>query len=359
MTPKNVKVDKNGCPIDSDGDGVPDYLDKCPNTPADAYGKIDDYGCPVDTDGDGVPDYLDRCANTPLAAKGFINEKGCPLDTDKDGVPDYMDKCSSTPDGVTVDAEGCPVDTDGDGVADYLDLCPKTPADAKASVDKNGCPLDTDGDGVPDYLDKCPETPTSMRTLVDANGCVVDTDGDGVPDFLDKCANTPTEAKGKVDEKGCPIDSDGDGIPDYLDNCPKIVGVAANHGCPELKKEVKALFQKALQGIQFETGKDVIKKTSNLILNQIVKVLVDNPTYLIEVQGHTDNVGKPEMNLELSTKRANAVRNYFIVNKIEETRIKAIGFGDTKPVASNSTTQGKAKNRRVEFIVTFQETKSE
>jgi len=122
---------------------------------------------------------------------------------------------------------------------------------------------------------------------------------------------------------------------------------------------VKALFQKALQGIQFETGKDVIKKESNIILNQIVKVLNENPSYLIEIQGHTDNVGKPEMNLELSAKRANAVRNYMIANKISESRITAKGFGDTRPVASNATAQGKAKNRRVEFVVSFQEIKAE
>lgn len=359
LTPKNVKVDKNGCPVDTDGDGVADYIDKCPGTAPEAYNKVDAYGCPLDTDGDGIPDYLDRCANTPLAAKGFIDDKGCPLDSDKDGVPDYLDKCNTTPANVAVDAVGCPLDSDGDGVADYIDKCPDTPQAAGTMVDKNGCPVDSDGDGVPDYMDKCPDTPAAARTAVDANGCVVDTDGDGVPDMLDKCQNTPAEAKGKVDEKGCPLDSDGDGIPDYADNCPKVAGVAANHGCPEIKNEVKALFRKALQGIQFETGKDVIKKESNVILNQIVKVLNDNPSYLIEIQGHTDNVGKPEMNLELSAKRANAVRNYMIANKISENRITAKGFGDTRPVTSNATAQGKAKNRRVEFVVSFLEAKSE
>jgi len=121
----------------------------------------------VDSDGDGVPDYMDKCPNTPKGVK--VDMFGCPLDADGDGVPDYLDKCPNTPAGVAVDANGCPLDSDGDGVPDYLDKCPNTPAGV--TVDANGCPLDSDGDGVPDYLDKCPNTPKG--TQVDANGCPV------------------------------------------------------------------------------------------------------------------------------------------------------------------------------------------
>lgn len=354
-TPKGVKVDKKGCPIDSDGDGVPDYLDKCPDTPAEANGFVDSNGCPVDTDGDGVFDYLDKCQGTPQEAIGTVDENGCPKDSDHDGVLDYLDKCPNTPDSVKVDANGCPLDEDGDGVPDYLDKCPNTPVEAKGMVDSTGCPLDSDNDGIYDYLDLCPNTPAEAKGMVDKNGCPLDSDDDGVPDYLDKCPNTPVEARGAVDQNGCPRDTDGDGVPDYIDNCPKLFGVASNHGCPEVKKEVRTLFQKALQGIQFESGKDVIKKTSYTILNQIAKVLIDNSNYLIEVQGHTDNVGKPEMNKILSEKRATAVRNYLISKGVDEKRITSNGYGDTKPVASNKTSQGKAKNRRVEFVVTFEE----
>jgi OOP family OmpA-OmpF porin len=125
------------------------------------------FGCPLDADGDGVPDYLDKCPNTPAGVA--VDASGCPLDADGDGVPDYLDKCPNTPAGVAVDANGCPLDSDGDGVPDYLDKCPNTPAGV--TVDANGCPLDSDGDGVPDYLDKCPNTPKG--TQVDANGCPV------------------------------------------------------------------------------------------------------------------------------------------------------------------------------------------
>ena len=353
QTPFGVLVDKKGCPIDTDGDGVPDYLDNCPNTPKEAYGKVDTYGCPLDTDGDNVPDYLDKCPDTPAASKALVDSVGCSLDTDKDGIFDYLDKCPNTPVGIEVDSVGCPSDKDGDGVADYLDLCPETPVLARGMVNKSGCPLDTDGDGVEDYLDLCPHTPAEARGFVDKNGCLLDSDDDGVPNYLDKCSNTPLEARGKLDENGCPRDTDGDSIPDYLDNCPTIPGVASNKGCPEIKKEVKILFLKALQGIQFEVGKTVIKKTSFAILNQIAKVLIENPTYLVDVRGHTDNVGKPATNLIMSDKRASAVRDYLIGKGVNGDRITSHGFGDTQPVASNKTKAGKAKNRRVEFVVTF------
>ena len=88
-----------------------------------------------DTDGDGVYDDLDQCPNTPTGVK--VDARGCPLDTDGDGVYDYMDDCPNTPRGVRVDKKGCPLDRDGDGVYDYLDQCPGTPKDAK--VNERGC----------------------------------------------------------------------------------------------------------------------------------------------------------------------------------------------------------------------------
>lgn len=88
-----------------------------------------------DTDGDGVFDYMDKCPGTPEGVK--VDASGCPLDTDGDGVYDYMDKCPGTPKGLSVDEVGCPLDSDGDGVYDYLDKCPGTPAGAKVNAD--GC----------------------------------------------------------------------------------------------------------------------------------------------------------------------------------------------------------------------------
>ena len=341
-----------GKPKDSDKDGVVDKQDKCPDTPIGV--KVDKRGCPVDSDGDGIPDYLDTCPDTPKVAWGKVDSTGCPLDSDKDNIPDYLDKCPNTPTGVPVDSVGCPQDQDGDGVVDKLDSCPDTPTQAKGFVDKNGCLLDTDGDGVPDYLVLCPGTPFKARGNINKNGCLIDADGDGVPDYLDKCPATPIEARGMVDEHGCPRDIDGDGIPDYMDKCPAIRGVKSNHGCPEIKKEIKTLFLKALRGIKFESGKSVISKTSNGILNRIGQVIIDNPSLLIEIRGHTDNVGNPASNLLLSQNRANAVCEYLIKRGVSEKKITANGFGDKRPVARNNIAAGRKLNRRVEFIVTFE-----
>ncbi len=125
-----------GRPKDSDGDGVPDKLDRCPGTTPGC--KVDAHGCPLDSDGDGVCDGLDQCPATPKGAK--VDAHGCPLDSDGDGVYDGLDQCPDTPKGCTVDAKGCPLDSDGDGVCDGLDKCPNTPQGAK--VDKDGCPIE-------------------------------------------------------------------------------------------------------------------------------------------------------------------------------------------------------------------------
>jgi outer membrane protein OmpA-like peptidoglycan-associated protein len=296
-------------------------------------------------------------------------------DSDHDGVIDKKDLCPDTPKGVKVDKNGCPIDSDGDGVPDYLDKCPNTPKGTK--VDKKGCSLDSDGDGVPDNLDKCPKTPKGVK--VDSVGCPIDADHDGIPDYMDKCPNTPTSVK--VDSVGCPIDSDHDGVPDYLDKCPETpLGLKVDmNGCPEPKPEVKpepkpvvksevkkeikpvvnkqlsSLFQKAFQGIKFETGNDVILPISTIILEQIAGVLKYNPLYLIEIRGFTDNVGKPETNKKLSEKRAQAVKRYFVRKGVEDKRITAVGLGDTFPIADNKSASGRAVNRRVEFIVTYEE----
>ncbi len=276
-----------------------------------------------------------------------------PKDSDKDGVPDKFDQCPETPSVAKVDANGCPLDEDGDGVPDYMDKCPGTPAEAKGMIDANGCPIDSDGDGVPDYKDQCPGTPAEAYGKVDDNGCPLDSDGDGVPDYLDECPGTPAAAAGKVDAKGCPIDSDGDGVADFEDVCPTVPGIKANKGCPEVKEEVKKIFKKALNGIQFETGKATIKKQSYGILNDIAKIMEENPAYKLNISGHTDNVGKPDKNMTLSENRAASVMQYLVNKGVAQGRMKSAGYGDTKPVASNKTAAGKALNRRVEFEVEF------
>ncbi|MBQ7209676.1 MAG: OmpA family protein [Paludibacteraceae bacterium] len=110
-----------------------------------------------------------------------------------------------------------------------------------------------------------------------------------------------------------------------------------------------------MQGIQFETNKAVIKPVSFPILDQIAQTFIDNPTWLVEVQGHTDNVGKADYNQSLSERRANSVRDYLVGKGVPAEKLTAKGYGLTKPIADNKTADGRKQNRRVEFVITFEE----
>ncbi|MBC7411607.1 MAG: OmpA family protein [Bacteroidia bacterium] len=290
-------------------------------------------GAAADEDKDGVSDKKDKCPGTPVGI--IVGKDGCPVDRDADGVLNEVDACPDVKGLAAIN--GCP-DTDDDGIEDSKDDCPTE----KGLTQFNGCP-DTDNDGIKNSEDACPK----VKGLAAFKGCP-DTDGDGVEDKYDKC---PT-VKGLLTLKGCP-DGDGDGIADNEDKCPTVAGIAVNKGCPEVKKEVLAVFEKALQGIQFETGKSIIKKTSFGILDNVVTIMKENTDYKLDIAGHTDNKGKADENLTLSNDRALAVQKYLTNKGVDASRLTAKGFGDTVPVADNTTKEGCAKNRRVEFKVIF------
>jgi len=212
-------------------------------------------------------------------------------------------------------------------------------------------PADSDGDGVPDSLDKCPDTPAGVK--VDSDGCPIDSDKDGVPDYLDKCPGTPAGVK--VDTDGCPIDSDKDGVPDYLDKCPGTpAGVKVDKdGCP---MPVAKLCSPTVLKIAFDTNKADIKPQYHGELKKVGDFLIEYPKAKGAIEGYTDNVGKKASNMKLSQRRADSVRNYIIKTfKIAPERITAKGYGPAKPVASNKTTAGKQKNRRIEANFTCNE----
>jgi len=308
-------------PGDRDKDLMSNKVDKCKKE----KGTCESGGCP-DRDGDGIVDIDDKCPDE----KGTKEMGGCP-DRDDDKIIDKDDKC---PDVAGLkEFKGCP-DRDGDGIQDSEDDC----IDVKGSKEFKGCP-DTDGDSIPDPLDKCP----TIKGLKEFQGCP-DRDGDGVQDSEDECP----DAKGSKEFKGCP-DTDGDGLPDNVDNCPKVAGPISNKGCPEIKKEVIEKMKKAAQGTYFETGKDVLKKESFVSLDKVVAALNADNTLNLDIEGHTDNVGDDALNLELSNKRAAAVRNYLIKKGINPARMTSQGFGETKPVGDNNTALGRALNRRVEL----------
>ena len=234
--------------------------------------------------------------------------------------------------------EGTPkfVDSDGDGVADGMDRCPNTPAGTR--VDAYGCELDSDGDGVKDSKDKCPGTPKGVS--VNASGCPMDSDGDGVSDDKDKCPNTVKGAK--VGPDGCELDGDKDGVVDRLDECPNSApGVQVDiKGC-----EIKAVIR--LPGVNFETNSDRLLPGATSVLNDAVATLKKNPTITVEVAGHTDSDGAADYNEGLSTRRATTVRDYLASNGISVDRMSVRGYGESQPIADNTTRAGKAQNRRV------------
>jgi len=287
----------------------------------------------VDTDGDGVNDKKDNCPGTPMNTP--VDENGCPFDSDGDGITDLLDSCPDIP-GVA-SATGCP-DADGDGITDADDKCPNV----KGIATMMGCP-DSDGDGITDADDKCP----NVKGLEAMMGCP-DSDGDGIADAQDKCPNV----RGLDTMMGCP-DTDSDGVTDADDKCPKIAGIAANKGCPEVSTAVKDVFKQALTGIKFESGRDVIKTSSYGILNNVVKVMNDNPAYKVDINGHTDSQGDDGKNMDLSRRRAEAVKTYLMNKGVASNRMKTQGYGETRPIADNGTSAGRAQNRRVEFKVNF------
>ncbi|MDR4497835.1 MAG: OmpA family protein [Candidatus Scalindua sp.] len=278
------------------------------------------------------------------------------IDSDGDGVYDDVDRCPDTPKGLIVDEKGCPevrkilrADSDGDGVNDDIDECPDTPIGEK--VDAKGCPevrkvlrIDSDGDGVYDDVDWCPDTPKGVA--VDGKGCPkvrqIDSDGDGVNDDIDECPDTPIGEK--VDAKGCPevrkIDSDEDGVYDDRDECPGTPkgAIVDFRGCWVIK------------GVKFDYKKWDILPQFNTNLDNAVNVLKKNPMLEIRIEGHTDNIGSMEYNLELSQKRAEAIKEYLVGNGINESRITTIGIGFSQPIATNETPEGRALNRRAELI---------
>ncbi len=309
-----LKVDYNGCPLDLDNDGVFDYLDQCLGTPAGF--AVDAKGCILDSDNDGVDDNNDKCPNSqPNEA---VDETGCPLDEDKDGIINSMDKCPNTPKDVSIDINGCPLDFDKDGVPDDLDKCPNS-AEGEA-VDETGCPADEDKDGVPDVKDNCPGTVEGV--MVDEFGCRVDQDGDGVFDDDDKCNNTPAGAP--IDSVGCPLDSDGDGIADWYDQCPgsfKNVMVDSK-GCPT---NSRLNFNDIARRIQFKGGDTTFYNSSYTALNDVVASMRQYPIAL-EIECAASKQ-------DLADQRALQIFNYLEKKGISPERLQYKGYQGKLPKA--------------------------
>jgi OOP family OmpA-OmpF porin len=178
-------------------------------------------------------------------------------------------------------------------------------------------------------------------STLEAADLLKDSDGDGVADKLDKCPNT--EAGIKVDGGGCPLDTDNDGVPDSKDNCPTEKGIAEFNGCPNSPST-------SANVIQFEFNSSVLKTSSYPILDQLSSDLRSKEILKVELGGHASMEGTPDYNLQLSKDRANAVKTYLVNSGVAASKIITNGFGETRPVASNNTEEGRQLNRRVEVV---------
>lgn len=137
-TPNHLPVNNQGCPLDTDEDGIFDGEDECPTSPPGE--PVTHLGCPVDFDGDGIPNHRDQCRNSASGVP--VDSVGCESDSDDDGIPDLADKCSGTPALIPVNAEGCAEDSDNDTIPDFRDICSNSPPGQKSN--QLGCNSNTE-----------------------------------------------------------------------------------------------------------------------------------------------------------------------------------------------------------------------
>ena len=287
-------------------------------------------------------------------------------DRDRDGIPRSADACPDAKGEASEDAEknGCPpADRDGDGVSDAVDACPSTLGRRNADLTRNGCPADYDRDGVPDSEDSCPNQAGVASTQLDRNGCPgeADGDGDGVADRVDACPTQKGAQNEDLSKNGCPVlDGDSDGILDADDACPSERGApnadAKLNGCPQNVRVTTGEIV-ILKQIHFRFGQANLESTvdpvSDELLTEVRDVIQQHPEIeVIEVQGHADDVGTPQVNKQISDRRAEAVRGWLVKKGIDPKRLAAHGYGSAVPLAPNTTEDGRAKNRRVQFVIT-------
>jgi outer membrane protein OmpA-like peptidoglycan-associated protein len=192
---------------------------------------------------------------------------------------------------------------------------------------------DRDGDGFPDDKDKCPDQAEDFDGFQDFDGCPdLDNDSDGIPDVNDLCPDQPETKNGFEDDDGCP---------DTLQTQSRTAPPPASANAPPVIPTAR---------IPFASGKADIPPGSTAALDEVVRILQENPSLKLEVQGHTDNVGDDVLNMRLSLERAESVRRYLIEHGVAADRLVARGYGEARPTAGNGTGGGRSANRRIEFV---------
>jgi outer membrane protein OmpA-like peptidoglycan-associated protein len=254
-------------------------------------------------------------------------------------------------------------DKDNDGLIGASDLCPDEAEDLDGFADGDGCPeIDADRDGVADQNDRCPMQAEDHDGVDDGDGCPeVDADDDGVADKVDRCPMQAEDRDGVEDGDGCPdVDNDHDGIADATDKCPNeaetINNNADDDGCPDKGETLVAVETTQIsikEKVFFKTDQTTVAPRSYPLLIQVARVLLNRSDIkMLRIEGHTDKIGTTEYNKALSLKRAQSVLKVLVeVGKLDAARLSAVGYGETRPLASNAKAKGRAANRRVVFTI--------
>jgi len=290
------KLGTNPKIADTDGDGISD---------GDEALKLFTNPLKADSDGDGVSD-----------ADEVNLYKTNPLKADSDD-----DKLTDVEELIEHKTNPLVADSDGDGLDDYAEL---------NEYKTNPLVADTDGDGLNDY-----DELMTFKT----DPLVSDTDGDNLSDGdeVNKHKTNPLAA-----------DTDGGTVNDYVEVRRKTNPLDKSDDVILEVEEIGAKI--VLEGIEFATGKATISEKSAEILNKAYQTLKAYPEMEVEIQGYTDSVGSYKANKSLSQRRADAVRKYLIDLGVDSARIIAKGYGPENPIDTNDTAEGRAKNRRIEFV---------
>ncbi len=253
-----------------------------------------------------------------------------------------------------------PGDRDGDGLLDDDDQCPDEPEDDDDFQDDDGCPdPDNDADGVPDVNDGAPNDPEDPDGFQDADGVPdPDNDGDRVLDANDQCPNEPEDMDELRDDDGCPeADADGDEVLDTTDHCPLTPGVANAenaecNGCPARACVSESGEIRILDRVEFATNSDVILDSSQPVLDDVLSILSSATNIRrVRIEGHTDDRGNDDHNLDLSRRRAASVRAWLVSRGLAAGRFEAWGCGENRFRTANTTAANRQTNRRVEFYI--------
>lgn len=303
----------------------------------------------LDKDSDGLSNTEEKQLGTDLSKP----------DTDGDGLRDGEEVRTYRTDPLARDSDGDDLsdydeiysyrtnvlqrDSDSDGLSDGDEVLKFNTNPLKADTDDDGL---NDGEEVQNYHTNPLKPDSDGEGLTDGDEVVKyrtdplrsDTDGDGL-----------TDADERLKYRTNPLfaDTDEGGLPDGRE-----VSAGTNPLNPkdDVKEQIKIGTPLVLEGVTFETGSTTLTPFARVVLDKIAQGLLENPNSEIGIYGHTDNQGNPRTNLKLSQDRADAVKAYLVSKGVSPSRIQAKGFGFTKPIADNATPEGRAKNRRIEFV---------